>query len=69
MFEFRVAELKVNDEFTINHGETWYRVTGFLPAARKDDRRFEAVLCNPPAGYEDVKYTLIRKLKEKVIVR
>lgn len=26
MFEFRVCELRVNDEFTSDNGETWWKV-------------------------------------------
>lgn len=69
MFEFRIAELKVNDEFTINDGETWYRVATVRDASHKEDRRIEAFLVNPPSGYEEQKYTLIRRKKDKVIVR
>lgn len=30
MFEFEARELRVGDEFTIDQGETWRRVTGVV---------------------------------------
>jgi hypothetical protein len=69
MIEFRVAELRVNDEFTVNEGETWYRVTNVIPTTSKKSCKIEAAIINPPAGYENVKYTLTRNKSDKVIVR
>jgi hypothetical protein len=30
MFEFKAYDLHVGDEFTLDHGETWRRVTGVV---------------------------------------
>lgn len=69
MIEFRIAELKVGDEFTVNECETWYRVSAIKQAARREDRKIEAYIVDPPRGYAEVKYTMVRKNRSKVIVR
>ena len=69
MFEFKIAELKVNDEFTINDGETWNRVTSVGQVDHRSKKKVKAKIVNPPSGYEDVEYTLERHVRETVIVR
>lgn len=69
MFEFRIAELKVGDEFSVNECETWYRVSAIKQAARREDKKIEAYIVDPPSGYEEVKYTMVRKNRSKVVVR